>query len=304
MRSFTDIKDISSFDIETILERTKKEKKNIKDNGLTGIEKILAGKSVALIFEKPSTRTRVSFEVGITQLGGKPIVLQAADIQLSRGETVSDTAKVLSRYVDLIVIRCFKHEMMLDFSAHSSVPVINGLTDLSHPCQVMADMLTIEESKGKIQDQDIIWLGDGNNVARSWVEASEVSKLNLTISTPDNLSLPRNLIKNAIAKGAKIAIDKNPDNAVKNKNVVITDTWNSMGDGTVNNENSLKPYQVNKKLMKLASKEAVFIHCLPAHRGHEVTAEVIDSKQSLVFLGAENRMHVQRSIIWWCLNND
>ena len=304
MRSFTDIKDISSFDIETILERTKKEKKNIKDNGLTGIEKILAGKSVALIFEKPSTRTRVSFEVGITQLGGKPIVLQAADIQLSRGETVSDTAKVLSRYVDLIVIRCFKHEMMLDFSAHSSVPVINGLTDLSHPCQVMADMLTIEESKGKIQDQDIIWLGDGNNVARSWVEASEVLKLNLTISTPDNLSLPRNLIKNAIAKGAKIAIDKNPDNAVKNKNVVITDTWNSMGDGTVNNENSLKPYQVNKKLMKLASKEAVFIHCLPAHRGHEVTAEVIDSKQSLVFLGAENRMHVQRSIIWWCLNND
>ena len=304
MRSFTDIKDISSFDIETILERTKKEKKNIKDNGLTGIEKILAGKSVALIFEKPSTRTRVSFEVGITQLGGKPIVLQAADIQLSRGETVSDTAKVLSRYVDLIVIRCFKHEMMLDFSAHSSVPVINGLTDLSHPCQVMADMLTIEESKGKIQDQDIIWLGDGNNVARSWVEASEALKLNLTISTPDNLSLPRNLIKNAIAKGAKIAIDKNPDNAVKNKNVVITDTWNSMGDGTVNNENSLKPYQVNKKLMKLASKEAVFIHCLPAHRGHEVTAEVIDSKQSLVFLGAENRMHVQRSIIWWCLNND
>ena len=230
--------------------------------------------------------------------------MQAADIQLSRGETVADTAKVLSRYVDLIVIRCFKHEMMLDFSAHSSVPVINGLTDLSHPCQVMADMLTIEESKGKIQDQDIIWLGDGNNVARSWVEASEALKLNLTISTPDNLSLPRNLIKNAIAKGAKIAIDKNPDNAVKNKNVVITDTWNSMGDGTVNNENSLKPYQVNKKLMKLASKEAVFIHCLPAHRGHEVTAEVIDSKQSLVFLGAENRMHVQRSIIWWCLNND
>ena len=304
MRNFTDIKDISSIDIETILERTKKEKKNIKENGLIGIEKILAGKSVALIFEKPSTRTRVSFEVGITQLGGKPIILQAADIQLSRGETVSDTAKVLSRYVDLIVIRCFKHEMMLDFSTHSSVPVINGLTDLSHPCQVMADMLTIEESKGKIQDQDIIWLGDGNNVARSWVEASEALKLNLTISTPDNLSLPRNLIKNAIAKGAKIAIDKNPDNAVKNKNVVITDTWNSMGDGTVNNENSLKPYQVNKKLMKLASKEAVFIHCLPAHRGHEVTAEVIDSKQSLVFLGAENRMHVQRSIIWWCLNND
>ena len=304
MRSFTDIKDISSVDIETILERTKKEKRNIKENGATGIEKILAGKSVALIFEKPSTRTRVSFEVGITQLGGKPIILQAADIQLSRGETVADTAKVLSRYVDLIVIRCFKHEMMLDFSVHASVPVINGLTNLTHPCQVMSDILTIEESKGKIQNQDIIWLGDGNNVARSWVEASEVSKLNLTICTPDNLSLPRNLIKNAISKGAKVKIDNDPENAVKNKNVVITDTWNSMGDGTVNNENSLKPYQVNKKLMKLASKEAVFMHCLPAHRGHEVTAEVIDSKQSLVFLGAENRMHVQRSIIWWCLNND
>ena len=265
---------------------------------------MLAGKSVALIFEKPSTRTRVSFEVGITQLGGKPIILQASDIQLSRGETVSDTAKVLSRYVDLIVIRCFKHEMMLDFSVHSSVPVINGLTDLTHPCQVMADILTIEESRGKIQNQDIIWLGDGNNVARSWVEASEVSKLNLTICTPENLSLPENLIKGAISKGAKVKIDNDPENAVKNKNVVITDTWNSMGDGTVNNENSLKPYQVNKKLMKLASKEAIFMHCLPAHRGHEVTAEVIDSKQSLVFLGAENRMHVQRSIIWWCLNND
>ena len=304
MRNFTDIKDISRIDIETILDRTKKEKRNIKENGETGIEKILAGKSVALIFEKPSTRTRVSFEVGITQLGGTPIILQTSDIQLSRGETVSDTAKVLSRYVDLIVIRCFEHEMMLDFSAHSSVPVINGLTDLTHPCQVMADILTIEESRGRIQNQDIIWLGDGNNVARSWVEASEVSKLNLTICTPDNLSLPRILIEDAISKGAKISIDNDPENAVKNKNVVITDTWNSMGDGTVNNENSLKPYQVNKKLMKLASKEAVFMHCLPAHRGHEVTAEVIDSKQSLVFLGAENRMHVQRSIIWWCLNND
>ena len=207
MRSFTDIKDISSVDIKTILERTKKEKRNIKENGSTGIEKILAGKSVALIFEKPSTRTRVSFEVGITQLGGKPIILQAADIQLSRGETVADTAKVLSRYVDLIVIRCFKHEMMLDFSVHASVPVINGLTNLTHPCQVMSDILTIEESKGKIQNQDIIWLGDGNNVARSWVEASEVSKLNLTICTPENLSLPENLIKGAISKGAKVKID-------------------------------------------------------------------------------------------------
>jgi len=304
MKNFTDIKDISKDDIEDILRRTKNEKKIIKDNGIQAIEKILMGKTVALIFEKPSTRTRVSFEVGISQQGGSTTVLQSSDIQLSRGETVADTAKVLSNYVDLIVIRCFKHQTMIDFANNSSVPVINGLTDQSHPCQVISDILTIEENKGHLSKQNLLWIGDGNNVARSWLEASTVTNLNLTICTPKHLSLSDNLIESSVRNGANVIVDYDPKNAITNKSVVITDTWNSMGDGSANKENSLMPYQVNKNLMTKAAKSAVFMHCLPAHRGHEVTEEVIDSKQSLVFEGAENRLHVQRSIIWWCLNSD
>ena len=304
MKNFTDIKDISKGDIEDILTRTKNEKRSIKENGIQSIEKILLGKTVALIFEKPSTRTRVSFEVGISQQGGSATVLQSSDIQLSRGETVADTARVLSKYVDLIVIRCFKHQTMIDFSNYSSVPVINGLTDQSHPCQVISDILTIEENKGHLSKQKLLWIGDGNNVARSWLEASKLTNLNLTICTPENLSLPNDLIKSSVKDSANLLVDNDPNTAIKNKSVIITDTWNSMGDGSVNKENSLMPYQVNKNLISKATKGAVFMHCLPAHRGYEVTEEVIDSKQSLVFEGAENRLHVQRSIIWWCLNSD
>ena len=304
MKNFTDIKDISKADIEDILTRTKNEKRSIKENGIQAIEKILLDKTVALIFEKPSTRTRVSFEVGISQQGGSAIVLQSSDIQLSRGETVADTARVLSRYVDLIVIRCFKHQTMIDFSNNSSVPVINGLTDQSHPCQVISDILTIEENKGHLSKQKLLWIGDGNNVARSWLEASKVTNLNLTLCTPENLSLPNDLIESSVEDGANFIVDNDPNTAIKNKSVIITDTWNSMGDGTVNKENSLMPYQVNKNLISKATKDAVFMHCLPAHRGCEVTEEVLDSKQSLVFEGAENRLHVQRSIIWWCLKSD
>ena len=303
MRSFTDIKDISRSDIDQIITRTREEKRLIKEQGILSIEKILKGKTVALIFEKPSTRTRVSFEVGISQQGGKATVLQASDIQLSRGESVADTAKVLSKYVDLIVVRCFQHQMLIDFANYASVPVINGLTDQSHPCQVMADIFTIEENKGFLSEQNIMWIGDGNNVMQSWLEASTITDLKLTICTPKHLSPSKDLLKNFIKKGAEITIDNDPNNAIKNKNVVITDTWNSMGDGSVNKENLLMPYQVNKNLIKKAKKDTVFMHCLPAHRGHEVTSEVIDSKQSLIFEGAENRLHVQRSIIWWCLNN-
>ena len=304
MKNFTDIKDISKGDIEDILTRTKNEKRSIKENGIQSIEKILLGKTVALIFEKPSTRTRVSFEVGISQQGGSTSVLQSSDIQLSRGETVADTARVLSKYVDLIVIRCFKHQTMIDFSNYSSVPVINGLTDQSHPCQVISDILTIEENKGHLLKQKLLWIGDGNNVARSWLEASKLTNLNLTICTPENLSFPKDLIESFAKDGANFLVDNNPNTAIKNKSIIITDTWNSMGDGSVNKENSLIPYQVNKNLMSRATKDAVFMHCLPAHRGCEVTEEVLDSKQSLVFEGAENRLHVQRSIIWWCLNSD
>ena len=304
MRSFTDIKDLSKSDIEAILFRTKQEKKVIAEKGNLGIEKILLGKTVALIFEKPSTRTRVSFEVGISQLGGYSSVLQASDIQLSRGESISDTARVLSKYVDLIIVRCFEHQMMIDLAKNSSVPVINGLTDQSHPCQVMADILTIEENKGSLLNQNILWIGDGNNVSRSWVEASSLYNFQITLCTPKEFSLPIKLIENSIANGANITIDYEPESAINNKDVIITDTWSSMGDNSINKENSLKPYQVNRELIKKARKDAVFMHCLPAHRGKEVTNEVIDSNQSIVFAGAENRLHVQRSIIWWCLKND
>ena len=304
MRNFTDIKDLSKSDIEDILFRTKQEKKVIAEKGNIDIEKILLGKTVALIFEKPSTRTRVSFEVGISQLGGYASVLQASDIQLSRGESISDTARVLSKYVDLIIVRCFEHKMMIDLAKNSSVPVINGLTDQSHPCQVMADILTIEENKGSLLNQNILWIGDGNNVSRSWVEASSLYDLQITLCTPKELSLPIKFIENSIAKGANITVDYEPESAINNKDVIITDTWSSMGDNSINKENSLKPYQVNRELIKKARKDAVFMHCLPAHRGKEVTSEVIDSNQSIVFAGAENRLHVQRSIIWWCLKND
>ena len=304
MRSFTDIKDLSKSDIEAILFRTKQEKKVIAEKGNLDIEKILLGKTAALIFEKPSTRTRVSFEVGISQLGGYSSVLQTSDIQLSRGESISDTARVLSKYVDLIIVRCFDHQMMIDFAKNSSVPVINGLTDQSHPCQVMADLLTIEENKGSLTNQNILWIGDGNNVSRSWVEASILTNLKITLCTPKELSLPIKFIEKYIAKGANITVDYEPESAINNKDVIITDTWSSMGDNSINKENSLKPYQVNKELIKKARKDAVFMHCLPAHRGKEVTNEVIDSNQSIVFAGAENRLHVQRSIIWWCLKND
>ena len=304
MRSFTDIKDLSKSDIEAILFRTKQEKKVIAEKGNLDIEKILLGKTVALIFEKPSTRTRVSFEVGISQLGGYSSVLKASDIQLSRGESISDTARVLSKYVDLIIVRCFEHQMMIDLAKNSSVPVINGLTDQSHPCQVMADILTIEENKGSLSNQNILWIGDGNNVSRSWVEASSIYDFQITLCTPKELSLPTKFIENSIAKGANITIDYEPESAINNKDVIITDTWSSMGDNSVNKENTLKPYQVNRELIKKARKDAVFMHCLPAHRGKEVTNEVIDSNQSIVFAGAENRLHVQRSIIWWCLKND
>ena len=193
---------------------------------------------------------------------------------------------------------------MIDFSNYSSVPVLNGLTDQSHPCQVISDILTIEENKGDLLKQKLLWIGDGNNVARSWLEASKLTNLNLTICTPENLSLSNHLIESSIKDRANFLVDNDPNTAIKNKSVIITDTWNSMGDGSVNKENSLMPYQVNKNLMSKATKDAVFMHCLPAHRGCEVTEEVIDSNQSLVFEGAENRLHVQRSIIWWCLNSD
>ena len=304
MKHFIDISEISKLDMLSILNNTKKGKNTLKEKGVSGLSKSLKNKTIAMIFEKPSTRTRVSFEVGINQLGGNAIILKASDLQLSRGESVSDTAKVLSRYVDGIVIRCYNHEKMLELSSFSSIPVINGLTDLTHPCQVMADIFTIQEHFGSIENKNIIWIGDGNNVANSWLQASTLIDFNLTICTPNSRSLEEISIINAKNLGASIHIENNPPIAMKDKDVVVTDTWISMGDQSKNLENTFKPFQVNKSLMELTSKESIFLHCLPAHRGYEVTNDIIDGEKSLVFEEAENRLHIQRSILEWCFSKN
>ena len=262
----------------------------------------LAGKTLALIFEKPSTRTRVSFEVGMRQLGGDVIVLNANDMQLGRGETPSDTAKVLSRYVDAIMLRTSQTSKLHELAQNATVPVINGLTDTSHPCQIMADLLTFEEHRGPIAGQVIAWCGDGNNVARSWIEAAVRFGFTLRLATPDALRPPAELIEWARAQGGSIELTDDPSAAVKDARCVITDTWVSMSDDPASNRhNMLVPYQVNDALMAKAAKDAIFMHCLPAHRGEEVTASVIDGPQSVVFDEAENRLHAQKGVLAWAL---
>ena len=261
------------------------------------------GKTLALIFEKPSTRTRVSFEVGMLQLGGNVVILNDKETQLSRGETVSDTARLLSRYADIIMLRTDKHKRLNELAANASVPVINGLTDNTHPCQIMADILTFQEHRGNIENKTIAWVGDGNNVATSWLHASTKFGFKLRIATPKSLEINKAIILEAKNKGGQIDVFTDPFAAVANADCVLTDTWLSMGAKRDNSqvENLLKPFQVNRKLMETAKANAVFMHCLPAHRGEEVTAEVIDGPQSLVWDEAENRLHVQKAIILWCL---
>ncbi|MBX6746096.1 MAG: ornithine carbamoyltransferase [Acetobacteraceae bacterium] len=268
--------------------------------------KPLAGKTVALIFEKPSTRTRVSFEVGIRQLGGEVVMLYARDMQSSRGETVSDTAKVLSRYVDAIMMRTHDVRRIREMAEHATVPVINGLTDISHPCQLMADVLTFEEHRGPIAGQVVAWVGDGNNVARSFIQAAARFGFTLRLATPEALRPPQELVDWARAQGATIVLTEDPVEAVRGARCVVTDAWVSMndetGDGSApNRHNLLAPYQVNAALMAHAAPDAIFQHCLPAHRGEEVTAEVIDGPQSVVFDEAENRLHAQKGVLLWAL---
>ena len=262
----------------------------------------LAGKTLALVFEKPSTRTRVSFEVGMRQLGGEVIFLSAADMQSSRGETPSDTARVLSRYVDAIVMRTSEVAKIRELAQFATVPVINGLTDLSHPCQLMADVMTFEEHRGPIAGQVVAWCGDGNNVARSWIEAAVRFGFTLRLATPDALRPPAELIEWARSQGGKIELTDDPVAAVTDARCVVTDTWVSMSDDpNSNRHNMLAPYQVNSALMGKAAKDAIFMHCLPAHRGEEVTEEVIDGPQSVVFDEAENRLHAQKGVLAWVL---
>ena len=262
----------------------------------------LAGKTLALIFEKPSTRTRVSFEVAMRQLGGDAVVLSARDLQVGRGETVADTARVLSRYVDAMMLRTGSAAKLHELARYATVPVINGLTDCSHPCQLMADVLTFEEHRGPIAGQVVAWCGDGNNVACSWIEAAARFGFTLRIAGPEERRPPQDLLDWARAEGARVEVLLDPAEAVRGARCVVTDTWVSMSDDPAENRhNLLVPYQVNERLMRLAAPDAVFMHCLPAHRGEEVTAEVIDGPRSVVFDGAENRLHAQKGILAWSL---
>ena len=306
IKHFIDLNEISATELQKILSLAKKLK---KEKSLAKQAKLLPYKNLAMIFEKTSTRTRVSFEVAINQLGGQAIVMNKNDMQLGKGESVEDTAKVLSRFVDAIMIRANSHQTILELAKHASIPTINALSDFSHPCQILASILTIEEHLGKISGKKLAWFGDANNVLNSYIHAAKAFNYELAISTPKQFDFCNDEIKKARKSGAKISYFSDPKQAAKNADVVISDTWFSMGDLAEKNEKLkneklkiLMPYQVNSKLMQLAKKSAIFTHCLPAYRGFEVTAEVIDSKKSVVFDEAENRLHAQKAILFWALD--
>ena len=262
----------------------------------------LEGRTLALIFEKASTRTRVSFEVGMWQLGGDVVVLDPAGMQLGRGETIADTARVLSRYVDAIMIRTDAPERLAELAAHATVPVINGLTDRSHPCQLMADVMTFEQHRGPIAGRIVAWCGDGNNVATSWIQAAARFDFELRLACPDDLAPLPDALAWARAEGANVTVTSEAEEAVAGADCVVTDAWVSMGDkDAASRHNMLKPYQVNERLMAMAAPDAIFMHCLPAHREEEMTAGVIDGPQSVVWDEAENRLHAQKGILVWCL---
>lgn len=281
--------------------------RSILDSGLAfkqdrGEQQPLQGKTLVLIFEKPSTRTRVSFEVGMQELGGRVIVLEGDSCQLGRGETVADTARVLSRYVDAIMIRTDDPNKLSELAEHASVPVINGLTDDSHPCQLMADVMTFEEHSGPIKGRKVVWCGDGNNVATSWIHSAVRFDFELKLACPDQLMPDAKVIEWARGEGGNISVTTDVESAVKDADCLVTDTWVSMGDDDgESRHNLLAPYQVNQRLMDMAKPDALFMHCLPAHRGEEVTAEVIDGPRSVVWDEAENRLHAQKGILAWCM---
>ena len=265
-------------------------------------ERPLDGRTLVMIFEKPSTRTRVSFQVGMQQLGGMVVVMSEHESQLGRGETPADTAQVLSRYADAIMIRTGNPQKLQDLAAYATVPVINGLTDESHPCQIMPDIMTFEEHRGSIAGRVVTWSGDGNNVAQSWIHVAVKLGFTLRLACPDTLQPPQNILDWAAAEGGNIVVSDNPEEAVYEADLVVTDTWVSMGDKDADMRRKLLlPFQVNAHLMACANADALFMHCLPAHRGEEVTDDVIDGPQSAVWDEAENRLHAQKGILSWCL---
>ena len=302
MKSFVNLADIDKKDLRKIIdfakERKKKDKKDIESS------KRLKGKTLIMIFEKKSLRTRISFELAMKQLGGELLVLNLKDSHYSSGgESIHDTAKVISQYGDIVMMRANEHENFLKFQKNLDIPIINGLTNLSHPCQIMADVMTFEELKGSIENRKIAWLGDGNNVAYSLIEASVKFNFKLAIASPKKFLPDKKILKWAKNKNTKVFITQDPKEAINLADCVMTDKWISMSDKSNKKQKRklLKPYQVNSKIMKLAKPDAIFMHCLPANRGDEVTNDVIDGEQSVVWLEALNRMHVQKSIIEWCL---
>ncbi len=265
---------------------------------------LLAGRILAMVFEKPSTRTRASFEVAISQLGGSAIVLDQGGSQLGRGESIADTARVLSRYVDVIMLRTDEAEKLHEMAAHAAVPVINGLTDFSHPCQVMADIMTVEERLGPIADKIVTWCGDGNNVAHSWIHAAVQFGFELRIAGPAGLRPKADILDWAKTRGGRVEIFDDAMAAAAGADCIVTDTWLSMGDEDhAGRYELLAPFQVTEQVMAAAKPGAIFLHCLPAHRGEEVTAGVIDGPQSAVWDEAENRLHFQKEILLWCLGS-
>ena len=262
----------------------------------------LLGRTLAMIFEKPSTRTRISFEVAMTELGGSAIYLDSKSMQMGRGESIKDTAKVLSRYLDGIMIRAVSHETLIDMAKYSSIPVINGLTNLTHPCQILADIMTFEENKGPIEDKIVAWVGDGNNMANSWIHAASVFNFNLKLACPNGRHPNEEIIKWAKSKDANVEIFKEPNKAVYQADAVVTDTWVSMGDDVLKDPQKVfGNYQVDLDLFNKAKQDAIFMHCLPAHRGEEVTKEIIDGPRSVVWDEAENRLHIQKAILSWSI---
>jgi ornithine carbamoyltransferase len=304
MAHFLDLKDFTKTQLRAMLDGALKRKKSrgSSPKGTADSDLPLKGKAVALVFERPSTRTRFSFEMAIRQLGGEVFTVSGAEMQLGRGETIADTARVVSRYVDCIMLRAKAHDTLMEFASAATIPVINGLTNRTHPTQVLADVLTLEEHKGTIDDKRIAWVGDGNNVCASWIEAVGVLGGSLRIGSPDTLRPRQEFLNWATQKKADVDVMTSAEQAVAHADCVVTDAWVSMHDEDVENRhNLLRPYQVNAALMKLAAKDALFMHCLPAHRNEEVTDEIMDSKQSVVFDEAENRLHAQKAILMHCL---
>ncbi len=306
MKHFLDIHTTDATDLRAMIDaaRAMKAARNDRPRGAPDDDQPLKGRMVALIFEKPSTRTRVSFDVGVRQMGGETMVLSGKEMQLGHGETIADTARVLSRYVDLIMIRTFEEATLLEMAEYATVPVINGLTNRTHPCQIMADVMTYEEHRGPIRGRKVVWSGDGNNVCASFLHAAGQFGFDFTFTGPEPLDPERAWFDFAQSKGVQARITRDPHAAVEGADLVVTDTWVSMHDPESAKErrhNQLRAYQVNEALMARAKPDALFMHCLPAHRNDEVTSAVMDGPHSVVFDEAENRLHAQKAVMRWCL---